>query len=245
MNPFDFAGPDFLVFYLIFGILVLYFASRMRKSRERGPLPQLPLNDPYLMACLGGGRQGVIRTGLVALIDQGVLKVSEDRVVCKGANWSEKAAHNEIEKGLLEYVSNPQDLKELFREPTLSYVTTGYEEKLMAARLLPSAEDITARRWLVAGAVALLTIVSWIKISLALERGHKNIGFLILLTIIFVIVVIKLGTPRRTSMGDNFYDNVRVVFSDVRSRARSMRPGSATSGLLWLTAVYGLDSLPA
>ena len=227
MNPFDFDGPDFLVFYLIFGILVLYFASRMRKARESGPPPQLPLNDPYLLAFLGGGRQGVIRTGLVSLIDQGVLMVSEERMVGRGPKWSEQAAHNAIEKSILQYVNNPRNLQEMFKEPTLANIAAGYEEKLRMARLLPSAEDITARRWLVAGAIVLLAGVSWTKMTLALERGHQNIGFLILLTIIFVIVAIKLGTPDRTRLGDDFLSSVRGVFSDVKSRARSMRPGSA------------------
>src|SRR5258708_38469823 len=156
MNPFDFTGPDFLVFYFIFGILVLYFASRMRKARESGVLPQLPLNDPYLIACLGGGREGVIRTGLVALIDQGVLMVSEERMVGRGPKWSEQAAHNAIEKSILQYVNNPRNLQEMFKEPTLANIAAGYAEKLRMARVLASAQDITARRGLRAGALVLL-----------------------------------------------------------------------------------------
>jgi len=48
MNPFDFTGPEFLLFYLIFGIVVLYGASRIRRAGESGPLPQLPLTPEML-----------------------------------------------------------------------------------------------------------------------------------------------------------------------------------------------------
>lgn len=244
MNPFDFTGPEFLLFYLFFGIAVLFVASRMRRARESGMLPQLPLNDPYLIAFLGGGREGVVRAGLVSLIDQDVLTVSADRMVGRGPKWSENAAHNAIEKDLLRYANSPKNLHEMFQEPTLAYSTARYEETLKASRLLPSAEDIAMRRRRIATVVLVLGGVSLIKIMVALNRGHRNIGFLILMTIVFVLLAIKQGTPRRTQIGDDFLAGVRGVFSDIKNRAPSMRPGSVTTELLWLTAVFGLGSLP-
>ena len=55
MNPFDLRGPEFLFFYFLLAGSVILGVIWLRELMERGPTPQVSLDDPYFFAYLRGG----------------------------------------------------------------------------------------------------------------------------------------------------------------------------------------------
>ncbi|MBZ5523423.1 MAG: TIGR04222 domain-containing membrane protein [Acidobacteriia bacterium] len=245
MNPFDLRGPEFLLFYSILVIVTLLTLHWLRMRHESGPQPLLSLQDPYLLACLSGGRESVVRVALVALMDRGLLQVAEDRKVSKGPHWGEKSGQNPLENDLLRVAQQQRELHDLFADRALLEDARPYEETLQNYHLLPAAEEQNFRRKRMLIGLLVLVGTSILKIMIALSRGRTNIGFLIILTVIAVIATYKVSMPWRTRLGDEYLKSVRAVFSDVRGRAATVKPGGATNELMWLAALFGLAVLPA
>jgi len=101
------------------------------------------------------------------------------------------------------------------------------------------------RMWLLLAAVAVLIAVGGIKLLIAREAGRSNVGFLILLMAGSIIAVWKVSRPYRTPIGDAFLASVRSMFDGLRDRVSSLRPGSGSRELLWLTSLFGVSALPA
>lgn len=67
MNPFDLPGPEFLLFYTIFGAVAIAGLVFWRRRAELLPAPpRVDLADPYLIAYLRGGEQEVRRVATAA-----------------------------------------------------------------------------------------------------------------------------------------------------------------------------------
>lgn len=81
MNPFELSGPEFLLFYIIFSVVVIGVAVFWRRRAELPAAPpKLDLSDPYLIAYLRGGDAEVLRVATVTLIDRGLLKADGTRL---------------------------------------------------------------------------------------------------------------------------------------------------------------------
>src|SRR5258708_29841492 len=81
MNVFDLPGPEFLLFYVLFGALVgvvAYAALRWTAGGEGTP-PAL-LGNPFQIACLRGGPSEAARIAVVSLADRGLLQVQRSRL---------------------------------------------------------------------------------------------------------------------------------------------------------------------
>ena len=76
-------------------------------------------------------------------------------------------------------------------------------------------------------ALALLVLVglAGAKIWVALSRGRTNIGFLIVMTLIFSIVAVRSSRPFRTARGNALLADLRTLFRRLKDRAGSLRPG--------------------
>ena len=90
MNPLDLTGPEFLRFYVPYGLCVVALAwlARALLNRAAGAFPSarwLPgayprEGDAYAIAFLRGGRQEAVRTVLARLVSAGLVQV-ENRLV--------------------------------------------------------------------------------------------------------------------------------------------------------------------
>src|SRR4029450_4760081 len=76
MNPFDWRGPAFLLFFWCLSVLAITFLVLYRRIPEDGPPPKVDLADPYLLAYLRAGPNEALRVGLVSLIDRKLLTAS-------------------------------------------------------------------------------------------------------------------------------------------------------------------------
>lgn len=243
MSPFDLTGPEFLLFYSVFALVVLVGFHFLQRRLESGPLPPLGMNDPYLLACLNGGPVHSVAVSTLSLIDGGLLKVSESQAAT-AVEGRDPGAQIEIEKDVLAHFKKPRSLKSVFSSAAMS-TARKYEEQLKACDLLPNEDIVAARRLQLLVVIILLAGVALLKISIALSRGHTNILFLIILAIMAGVVAFAIGSPARTSKGDDFLKSARAIFSDLRSRAQAIPRGGMTRELPWLAALFGVAAVPA
>jgi uncharacterized protein (TIGR04222 family) len=245
MNPFDLRGPDFLLFYIILSAVLLTALALFRRSRESGPLPSLQLEDPYLFACLKDGPKGVLRACTVSLVDRGFLQVSQGTVSHSAAPPAGTSGQTKVEKEVVGHFRVPQRFDKVFSDTFTVDAAKEYEKTLRSHNLIPDGACFRARLKGLAAVIAALLLAAGIKIAIAISRGHSNVEFLIVLVVFAVVIAFKVGNPYRTSRGSAYLRSVRNLFTDLKGRAASVRPGGETKELLWLTALFGMSALPA
>jgi uncharacterized protein (TIGR04222 family) len=251
VNPFDLRGPEFLLFYLILSVVVLLILFYLRQRDERQGDGKPSLEDPYLVACLRGGESEALRVATLSLIDRGLLtlKSSGTSVVFPRAaenllevkdSLAIDSVRRPIEKSILEAFKTAKPVSS-----TLDSLTgcTDYACRLEAYGLLPDPEIRSARKRRLMLAIYVLLGVAGLKIVIALSRGRTNILFLIILAGLAAYVTSRTSNPFRTSRGEKFLEDVKFLFSSLHLRAASLRPGGATTDLVWLASAYGLTEV--
>src|ERR1700682_3134214 len=181
MPPFNLPGPEFLLFYLVFGALVLLAMVLLRRSAEMDQSRKVSLSAPCLIDCLRGGKNEVLRLATVSLIDRGLLKVTDSQLSAASPTAA-KGVRLELEREILSYFDSTKDAASIFSEWRFESALRSYEEELARLGLLPDANLKTARWRRLGWALALLGGVAFIKIVAALSEGRTNIQFLIVLT---------------------------------------------------------------
>ncbi|HYC89049.1 MAG TPA: TIGR04222 domain-containing membrane protein [Thermoanaerobaculia bacterium] len=246
MNPFDWRGPQFLVFFVVLAIVVLIVTRVLRRRREmeeqgyRGT----PIHDPYAIAFLRGGKHELVRVGVVSLVDRGLLSVLGERVVTTEVGRSTRVRRR-IEQELLTFCETPREATALFAPGVFDAVAGELEGELTGMGLLPDERTKAARWQLCRGAAAVLLFVSVTKIVVALSRGRTNIGLLILFTVAALLLLRPVVLLGRTARGDAFLEELKNLFRSLKLRAGQLRPGGATSEVAMLAAVWGVGALPA
>jgi uncharacterized protein (TIGR04222 family) len=242
MNPFDLAGPQFLLFYVIFAGVVVAGTVFWRKRAELSESPRIDLSDPYLIAYLRGGEREVLRVATIALIDRGLL-VSKGAQIKRAENASPGSVHKPIEKALLMKYASSGEASWLFEDDGLSKVCESYDRTLRQARLLPD-EWVNQRRWMrLLVACLLLGGVGASKVLIALAAGRTNVGFLIVLMTIAMLITAWLSFPRLTESGKAMLEDVRNLYGGLRGRTAMSEAGGAGVEPLMLAAVFGLGAL--
>ena len=243
MNPFDLAGPQFLVFYLVFSGCVILALGMLRHVRESSDSLKVNVTDPYLIAYLRGGKNEALRLGTVSLIDRGLLVVRGSRL---RSDWQQGTdiITNPIEKALLQKFRSEDEATSIYKNPTLEAACKPYLETLTRQGLLPDEETRTARmtRFIIGG--AFLFFVAFTKIMIALARGRHNILFLVLLTLFAIFLAYKVSNPFRTLKGSHLLADLRTLFGSLKDRASGLSPGGATGEVALLAAVFGMAALP-
>lgn len=244
-NPFDLSGPPFLVFYALFAVLTLGVMVLARHLREAGALPDVDLKDPYLLACLNRGQMEVVRVAVMGLVDRGLLKLSGEDLKAVAERRPE-FGQPKIESDVLAYFRTPSRFAPRQRDAgTFSAAPMEYEDRLRRLGLLPDASAREFRWACIALALALLLGVGGLKLLLAIERGHSNVAFLIIMMVVATFLAILIGNPYRTALGDKYLASIRTLFSGLRGRRASLQSGTGSTEILWLVALFGAASLPA
>ena len=210
MNPFDLRGPEFLLFYILFGAVVLTVLNITRREREDDSV-SASISDPYLIAYLRGGERAVVEAAAVALIDRGLMEAVDDEIRAKSIASANRL--EEVEKRLLEFCAastrrTPSPLIPRSSRLVRSIVCTWNNGDFCRTAALKSrrAADFGI-------AVLLLGAVAGTKIMVALSRGHSNIGFLVTLAFVFCLRRLPHQQPsphqKRRSPADRFDHTVR------------------------------------
>jgi uncharacterized protein (TIGR04222 family) len=244
MNPFDLSGPDFLVFYLIFAILVVTGLKLAVAQAEGGAPPALPLSDPYQIAWLRGGTPEAARIAVLSLTDRGLLALRGETLTTPRPTGMR--VQEPIESAILARCSQfGTAATTVLADAGVERACAPYRARLERLQLIPDAAARARRyRWFALAAALLLGIAA-IKIAVAIGRGRHNVAFLIILALIAAVVTWRVVHRRRTSLGDRMVKDLRRLFAALRQRASIIRPGAMTSDAMLLAAVFGLSALPA
>lgn len=243
MSPFDLPGPQFLIFYFILGGVLAAFLWIFRHHGEKGETVASPeLTDPYLVACLRAGHAEVWRLATIRLIDRGLMK-ADDAMISVVADAKPEDLPNEVERETLEWFRTPREAVSLVKEsssPRLRQLVSPYEERLIELGLLPRSTAGNQGRYVAAACV--LALVAIVKIYIALDRGHKNIGFLIILAAVGLFALYKVAMPVRTLRGQAVLEDLKKLFSRLH-RPEALQPGKSSAEVMWTAAVYGVGAL--
>ena len=240
MSPFDLRGPQFLLFYLTLGTLVVALLWMLRRLIDPVGAVKVDLSDPYLIAFLRGGKDELIRVATISLVHRKLLQVSDTLVSVTSPGVAD-GVRIPIERQLLLYFANTSEGASAFSDPGCSFAAEFYSESLQELGLLPD-DTLRIRRLQMLGlALALLLGVAFIKITIALSRGRTNIGFLILLAAMFGFAAVKITCPRLTVRGRAILDDLRFLFGPLKRQSSANR---SYSDVALLAAVFGINAVP-
>ena len=242
MNHFDFTGPAFLLFYLVYSALVIVAVVVARRTAESSEAPKLDLSDPHLIAYLRGGTPEALRVAAISLIDRGLLVASGTQLK-RAAHATPSSVRRPIENWLLRRFEKADEVSSMYGDSGLQATCKAYEQTLKDIGLLPNEKINCARAIRFLLAVILLVGVGLYKISIALENGHTNLGFLIVLMIIAVVVAYKVSFPRLTESGKAMIADLRNLYSGLKDRALHLQSGGASIEAMMLAAVFGVGAL--
>jgi uncharacterized protein (TIGR04222 family) len=246
MNPFLLPGPQFLIFYFVFGVCANYFFYRFLASQggklnvSAGKLAQ----DPYKVAYLRGGKSEAVAVATVALHDRGLLVWSRNLLQTATVE-SVQLVSRPIEKALLNYYLQPREPEIGLSNISVNAACEIYKRKLNEEGLLVSPEMLRQRVLPGMFTLSLLVACSWIKINIAFANGHHNIIFLLVLTIFFTVVVLIQFFGRLTAAGKELLAHLRRLFALLKDRAAKLQSGGETNEAALVAAVFGLGVLSA
>ena len=244
MNPFDLPGPQFLQFYFFLSLIVISLVVLLRRAGDSTVvIPRL--QDPYQIAYLRGGKDEVLRVAAVSLLDRNLLKADSAGELTTADNIAIETVRRPLDQAILERFKLGGDATKLTSSRSLEAATSTYEKELAQLGLLPDAATYK-RRYLIAGvAILFLLAIAVAKIAVALSRGRTNLLFLVFLSVIAVLVVRAVASPRRTRAGDAVLSDLRELFAGLKLRRTSLAPGGQGNELAFLAAIFGLEAVPA
>jgi uncharacterized protein (TIGR04222 family) len=181
----------------------------------------------------------------VGLVDRGLLQLT-GKTARTVQSVAPQFGQPQIERDILAHFRGGDSVSSAWENKRLLDVArTNYEDRLRSLNLLPNVETQTVRIVALGIAIAALLGVGGVKILIALSAGRRNIEILIILMVVATILAAKIWNPYRTRLGDDYLASVRTLFTGLRDRAASLRPGGATREVLWLTALFGAVLLPS
>jgi uncharacterized protein (TIGR04222 family) len=250
MNPFDLRGPPFLAFYVALsatGLIVLYLAQRaviFGEQRRATADARKHLRDPYLVAFLRAGARGVLHTMVFSLHQRKLLTDAGKNLVATGSRESLKAISHPLEFALLAFLSKAQTMAEIIESSQLKTAIENYAEPLRESRLLADDEELARRRPVFLAVAGVLAAFSVIKILVALQRGHFNVVFLILLAVIALASCYAVYRSPKTNAGRQALSDQQSLFGRLKLRVGRLAAQGATNEAVLVAATFGLDALP-
>ena len=241
MNPFDLPGPAFLLFYFVISFLVLVLLHLRTESRAAENIDTVKAlatrvaQDPYLIASVRGGRNELIQTALVALLERGLLEVKDNKLQAV-AGAAEKA-RRPLDRAILGLYKEPGKGNIAFEDSIVLSEVTKVREKLSEIRLQGQKAETN---FAAIGAVCFLWAVALTKIVIALARGHSNVLFLFIMAIVAAIAVVWVTFDNTDA---RVLDEVRERFASLGNRSSSLRFNGPTGEFAFYAAVFGLTGL--
>lgn len=243
VNPFEWYGPEFLIFYAALSLLVIGALVWFRKKAEAGAAPRLELADPYLIAHLRGGANEVLRVAIVSLVDRDLLQADGAQLRTR-PEVSPDAVRHPVEKALIRHFSAGGEAASVFDNHGLEQSCESYRARLEGAGLLPDEATRNARRLRLLAALAVLAGVALIKIFIGLAR-ERPVLLLVISLAVAASVTSAVWSPRLTARGKAALEDIQSLYGGLKDRAFSLRAGGATAEVAMLAAVFGIGALEA
>ena len=250
MNPFDLTGPEFLLFYIALAVAVHLLWRPLTRFLGEGSDPvgphagrfDLANLDPYLIAYLRGQVSETARVAILSLLDRGLLQREGDEL--EAAPGASDQVHRPLERAILAAFVPKQKAASIFKNGAFQSACVGLEAELLRLGLLPpfaGKARMVILRW---SSIILLAGIAIKKINVALDRGHHNVAFLVVLAIIAVVLVVRRKAPKQTRKGEQLLNELRDRFAHLKSRSDDIELGGASHELVLLAAIFGMAALP-
>lgn len=235
-------GLQFLAFFSCVAVTTIITCWVMLKNTDKSdtiPPLQIPTNpDPYEITYLRGQENEVIRLAVFNLYNKGFVKLTTDYVEVNPQHPDPKNLPN-IEKSLFGWLSqqkpqiytnasnasSPEPIRvkphQIFLEMKARAETYcgSYKANLEKNHLVPSdiLKDIS---WKLraAGALLILSLASY-KFTIALTNGRTNVGFLVTLSIVYIIALFLICKPARLSKrGKAYLKELQNAFANLAQK---------------------------
>ncbi len=245
MNPFDLRGPEFLVVYAAFTLVLIIGLSRLRQVREgAAPTTLPPISDPYAIAYLRGGQKAMLEVAAFSLVERGLLDVNDGELSTAG-RLEAKLATNPLDKVILQFFQSKGKAFTMYRDTRFQAVSAATEVRLRQDGLVPDLVIQEARSREFGIAVLLLAGAAALKVIIALERGRHNIGFLIFCALAACFVAYKVCFPRITKRGEQWLKDLSALMVPLKRRAALASKELGWREAAMVAAVYGITAMRA
>lgn len=244
LNVFDWRGPDFLGFYIVFFPLCLALGTVVRRKllvpamQPKGVGPNL---DGYDVAYLNGGKVLVVNTAIAKLATEGALRVDPESNKIFSL-LPRPTLENDLERAVYSAADfhNGTEIKNV--RTAVMPLVTAISKKLQALGLLVKDADAAKAIFFPVLIAGMAILVGIIKIFIGLDRG-KPVGFLVALCILsFIVTILALARrPLRSRWGDAFLKRLQ----ETHAGPRLLKPGLARLPAAELISVVGLFGMTA
>ncbi len=261
MNPLDLPGPEFLGFYLVYGVAGLAAASMARRMLAAiagagdgdgatvsarwspGWFPQEA--DCYAIARLRGSRTETARTLLgfflaakLITIDKQAVKRPPGEPFASDLVPIEREGLAAIGDGL----SAPAVGRNL--KAAIAGRLEGLERELETAGLAWPPGRQAPFRWLRNATAAAILGLGLAKLLVATQRGHSNVEFLVIMVVLYAMAIfIVLAPPLATPAGRRYLDWLRQSHAGLLSQVANGRAVQPRQVAL-AAAIFGLGRVP-
>lgn len=248
-------GPEFLRFYLLYGLAGLALAGLLRwlwnRRFDSGDLRWKPGYYPrgeeaYGIALLRGGRREAARTILGRLTTAGLLNVQGREL------WRLKDRHEgeadllPVERRALQSMDSVQHLAsaETRLEMAVAPELEAMENDLERQGLLLSDSQKTGFHALLGMTLLAILGLGLAKLAVALDRGKTNVLFLLLMMTVYAAAAfLVLKAPRLTRAGQRYLDWLRESHRGLAQRIGDGRRDDVGEMML-VAGIFGLSVLP-
>jgi uncharacterized protein (TIGR04222 family) len=211
MNPFNYTGLQFLVFYgvLMAGGLVLTIVARLA-LRGGGEVRSGVELSPEEWGYLAGGPRRAVSTALVALLQDGLIRIHGDGRLTR-ISPDHRVGATDLERAVQDLAASGNYTASLPRKPVVRRLLDRIDERLVHHGLLVPPERrplMTAVTIMVMGLVAVTGVT---KVLVGLSR-QKPVGFLLLALVVWAVATLLVlkATPRRTRGGTELLNRMRA-----------------------------------
>lgn len=244
LNPFELNGPEFLLFYLLFGLLVVFWLNyAINQFDSSYPAPTaLFASDPYRIAWLRAGASEALEIATLSLVDRGVLKEDNGKLQLE-RRFSATPMRRPIEQFIVNHFARqtrPQPPLHVFWSPP---ELLEIKHSLQQHGLMRSPALLAKRIPLAVLAWALLLGASGLRLTLSAQHGHGNIAFLIILTLLFAVYSLLLML-KQTRRSKTYLKELESQFQRLKQRADSIPAGGDSNEMALLAALFGVSMLP-
>lgn len=242
-------GPEFLLVYgvlIAFALGVCWVIVAIADSTKNLPLPLIPTQpDAYEIGYLQGAEQQVAQLTVFNLIERGLLQVGK-RDIERSPNYDKIEQLTPLQQEVFDWFTKQRTAGEIrFDLPEkIQPYCQNYEQTLQNQQLLylPAWRIAPQQASLIAG--TLIFSLGGYKFLAALANGHRNVSFLVILTVLAFIMlrVICYTPPRLSYLGQKYLQQLQQVFAQLRAKAKNGISPSASEYDL-LIALFGVDGL--
>lgn len=254
LNPFDFNGPQFLLFYgtLFFAALILAIVFRKTLTYEHEPSAEHPLSAGEA-AFLIGGTQRAIEATVAGLIESGAVTVQkvEKKVLGVFSTTERRLVAGEgkpiiegpLEQAIYTVASQPDGASATDIGKAAGTALPELRESLTRQGLVGESAWQTPSHYIPGLIMASIALVGAIKIVVGLSRD-KPVVFLVLATIATILAAVVFMVRKRvTTAGKAVVEQMKARHASLASMSKEPAVAMTPTDVALAVALFGATTL--